>query len=43
MQADRNDTGKDTMAYHWILKKNNTMGETCGAGTDYTVPTMYMY
>jgi hypothetical protein len=26
MQADRNGTGKDTMAYHWILKKYNTMG-----------------
>ena len=43
MQADRNDTGKDTMAYHWILKKNNTMGETCGAGTDCIVRAPFQY
>ena len=43
MQADRNGTGKDKMAYHWILKKNNTMGATCGAGTDYTVRALLQY
>ena len=43
MQADRNGTGKDKMAYHWIFKKNNTMGATCGAGTDYTVRAPLQY
>ena len=43
MQADINGTGKDTMAYHWIFKKNNTMGAICGAGTDYTVRALLQY
>ena len=24
------------MTYHWVCKKNNTTGATCGAGTAYT-------
>ena len=43
MQADRNGTRNDRMAYHWIFKKINTMCATCGAGTDYTVRAPLQY